>query len=682
MGTGVSCQSVEVHPSTSSSRLPFASKVTPASISSLTSSSKDPKYSKKPSTKKRASKVSSLTSSMQLLDPKDYKRDHPSEKKKRDQSNRKTLDGNELSSEYNDDFCSSRSSSFETSPLSVRRQTQEKITDEEKTNCSWCQKQWKERLDKSVNDDDSHSIHHSDDQYDHMSLERDNEVDERSIKKETRDNMIEEEREETLKGESQETTVSVILEEQETNDEDNGLPVKDDDEDRGLTVMTASEKSRLSMSMMMLHEIDSDKEEGDDQERTREEDLSRPDVQETSRLLNRNIPSVNLERAASENPDDQEDFQGQNIQETEEQLEDQIEVNSTQATCNSSAGDRGCRGHGSLFDTFECNSMPTSTSSSSSDNDDVAIIPPEDDVSVDETSLAVNLRSESICTSCKSGSYDDDDDIDDLDADVLRAVRRTDMIDDTEDGSVRDDSDCYRVIEELELSKYEVEQPASAIIQMQQQQLAQYMNQRGRVDPSKTCSKPPLLSRKSTKSLIPTLTVAGELAEGDSNSIGFDDPALLGIITQEGKKHTRNECNNPDCGLCFLMDSSLEGNDWDQLDTETVTLMDVLERLSKILAEKAKSLINKKAVKTASPKRPHVHSRGTPGKEGDEVVRYPSPSTVIQKRKRQFRKEPLKGLKASGVAVKKVEHRRRVIVVKDGSSQYYIQGKLFDISCF
>ena len=53
-------------------------------------------------------------------------------------------------------------------------------------------------------------------------------------------------------------------------------------------------------------------------------------------------------------------------------------------------------------------------------------------------------------------------------------------------------------------------------------------------------------------------------------------------------------------------------------------------------------------------------------------VRDTSSPRVI---KNQFKKEPLKGLKASGVAVKKVEHRRRVIVVKDGSSQYYIQGK-------
>jgi hypothetical protein len=308
-------------------------------------------------------------------------------------------------------------------------------------------------------------------------------------------------------------------------------------------------------------------------------------------------------------------------------------------------------------------------------------LPGNDDISVDETSLAVNLRSESICTSCRSGC-DDDDAADDLDNDVLRAVRKTDLVSGTEDDSVREDNDCFRVIEELELNKYEMEQPASEVIQMQQQKLAQEINSKGRMDPSKRS----LLKRKSTKSLITSMT---GISGGGSSTTDLEN---MGIITQEGKKHIRKECSNSDCGLCFLIDSSLEGNDWDQLDTETVTLMDVLERLSKILAEKAKTLINKKS---ASPKPPQhckvtetinegviVENKsdsvtGTPDKTtgGKEFTRHASPSTALQKKKRQFRKEPLKGLRASGVAVKKVEHRRRVIVVKDGSSQYYIQGE-------
>lgn len=106
-----------------------------------------------------------------------------------------------------------------------------------------------------------------------------------------------------------------------------------------------------------------------------------------------------------------------------------------------------------------------------------------------------------------------------------------------------------------------------------------------------------------------------------SKNVGVLDQTLL-------SPHSRQmtpKCDSSNCGLCQLLESSLEGN-WDELDTETVTLMDVLERLSRILAEKASHLINKK--------RSEDNASLAHGPHG-----------------------PLTSLKASGLSVKKVENR-------------------------
>ena len=97
------------------------------------------------------------------------------------------------------------------------------------------------------------------------------------------------------------------------------------------------------------------------------------------------------------------------------------------------------------------------------------------------------------------------------------------------------------------------------------------------------------------------------------------------------QKHDRE---SPDLSAISLPDKS-----WNQLDSETVTLMDLLERLSHILTEKAKKLMAEQRLQSRSP-------------------------------------HPLRGLKASGATIKRVEHRKRVITVQDGASQFRIRGKL------
>lgn len=84
--------------------------------------------------------------------------------------------------------------------------------------------------------------------------------------------------------------------------------------------------------------------------------------------------------------------------------------------------------------------------------------------------------------------------------------------------------------------------------------------------------------------------------------------------------------------------STRQDASWDQLDGEMVMLMDLLERLSHILVEKAKRLVGRRT----QSRSPH----------------------------------PLRGLRACGASVQRVEHRKRVIIVQDGESQFRIRGKL------
>lgn len=163
----------------------------------------------------------------------------------------------------------------------------------------------------------------------------------------------------------------------------------------------------------------------------------------------------------------------------------------------------------------------------------------EEDVSLHESSLLVNLRTESICTGCGSECGD-------------------------EDFSLPDDE--YQVVSEVELSKYEV--------------------------------------------------LAGKRR---ANS-GLDPLTLLPFDAQHP-----------------ILASLKQQSNWNQLDNETVILMDLLERLSHILVIKVKQQIRQKDA-TGS-------------------------------------QQPLQRLTASGAIVRRVQHRKRAIIVQDGRNQYKIHGE-------
>ena len=691
MGTGVSCQSVEVHSNNRrvrrgypilSPKEKFVSKIIPASQESSIRSS----TSKQQSTKRRASKSVVDTEEKHHLSPGNVIKGSFRERQ-RDSK------GNFLSRNDHDNYSSSSQSVFSREEedewtggetRSIRRtskghhhrhrQSSNEDEEEEKMNCSWCEKQ------RQGNDSKRSSIHFDEGGHQDNIKEEGNESEEKEGEDNKNEDMIQEETEDKIE-EVKETQVY-----QEDKNDDVTHDHSDDDEEDRQTCLLAplTPERRLSQSMMTLpleeqeYMYASDRDERDPHQQ--QESLT-PTEETVS-----GIPTVNLERVASLVPEDVRDMNVNDKNKLERQYMEALnqaenseesnyednQLASNQATCNSTSA--STREHGSLFDTFECNSMPSSSDDEDNDEPRLNAVREDDfadNISVDETSLAVNLRSESICTSCRSGCMDDEDIDDDEDVDLgaLRAARgkrgNKEGCDEEDEVSTREDEDGYQVIEELELNKYEVQQPASELIQLQQQQLKQLGLNMGTTDPSKKHSSS--LSRKGTKSSIIT-SVAEELVTSSSltNTASLLDPSLLGIITQEGDRHTRKECNKPDCGLCFLIASSVEGNDWDELDTETVTIMDILERLSKILAEKAKSLINKKKQTSSTP---------TPGESKETAGKRAQDSSSPRVIKNQFRKEPLKGLKASGIAVKKVEHKRRVIVVKDGSSQYYIQGK-------
>ena len=129
------------------------------------------------------------------------------------------------------------------------------------------------------------------------------------------------------------------------------------------------------------------------------------------------------------------------------------------------------------------------------------------------------------------------------------------------------------------------------------------------------------------------------------------------------KVRRRSVCGKLECTFCDLVnltgregDNDEANHDWDQLDSDTIKLMDILEKLSKVLAEKAKGLVNRRNLK--------LQQRHDGEEEDGNQTR------TVQVRQ----KDQLQGLRELGVSVKKVENHRRLLILKDDASQYRIQG--------
>ena len=303
---------------------------------------------------------------------------------------------------------------------------------------------------------------------------------------------------------------------------------------------------------------------------------------------------------------------------------------------------------------------------------------------------------------------------------------------DLENADIEKEAEKYRVIEELELDKYELENK----------------------------SQPWLLSA------LHQLAGGNLLFPPGGSGCGENRISKKGSSQNTcGVNFTSNvpleyQCNSSgQCKLCNLLCPKADAS-WDLLDTETVTLMDVLERLSRILAQKAKQLISSKRKRKQGPceggggggggegegesegkskgeerggdKMEKTGGEGTTGPGREKRMQLASgegkdhrerrkreeeqdededededeeekedqvqggrkgeqPAAAITNEQgggrkgkcdsqepvgRKKRINPLKDLKDSGIAVKKVENRKRLIILKDGATQYWIQGKV------
>lgn len=115
------------------------------------------------------------------------------------------------------------------------------------------------------------------------------------------------------------------------------------------------------------------------------------------------------------------------------------------------------------------------------------------------------------------------------------------------------------------------------------------------------------------------------------------------------EQHEYTPCSLPHCDLCNIIASCAVNSDPNQLlDENIVTLMDALERLSGMLASKTKQLASKR---------------------------------VCCLQANQNRTPLRRQLEASGVTLRREEHRRRVIVLKEGVRQFWIQGELIRQTC-
>lgn len=123
------------------------------------------------------------------------------------------------------------------------------------------------------------------------------------------------------------------------------------------------------------------------------------------------------------------------------------------------------------------------------------------------------------------------------------------------------------------------------------------------------------------------------------------------------KMRRRSVCGKLECSFCDLVNLTGReedgGSEWNQLDSDTVKLMDILEKLSRVLAEKAKGLVNRR----------NQNQRQQNEDDDDDDCTY-----------QIGKKDQLHELRQLGVSVKKVENRRRLLILKDDASQYKIQG--------
>lgn len=138
--------------------------------------------------------------------------------------------------------------------------------------------------------------------------------------------------------------------------------------------------------------------------------------------------------------------------------------------------------------------------------------------------------------------------------------------------------------------------------------------------------------------------------------------------------------NNINCKLCNILACRLNES-WDLLDTETVTLMDIIERLSRILSDKAKQLIVKLKRQQQQNDEQDVKIVSTCATSEDEMISQENKSQIINTpaikltQQNTGSRNPLKDLKDSGITVRKVENRKRFITLRDGDIEYCIQGK-------
>ena len=113
------------------------------------------------------------------------------------------------------------------------------------------------------------------------------------------------------------------------------------------------------------------------------------------------------------------------------------------------------------------------------------------------------------------------------------------------------------------------------------------------------------------------------------------------------KQENSNQCANAElCGrLCEMFNHGIN-NEFDTLDTEVMRLMDTLDKLSSILAEKEK-VISKK-------------------------------SKLDQLREKA---EQLEKWKQLGISIRKVKNGKRLIILKVGLNRYHIEGKQEEHHC-
>lgn len=124
------------------------------------------------------------------------------------------------------------------------------------------------------------------------------------------------------------------------------------------------------------------------------------------------------------------------------------------------------------------------------------------------------------------------------------------------------------------------------------------------------------------------------------------------MCPKKRKIRRRSVCGKLECSFCDLVnltgkDNDEDASEWNELDSDTVKLMDILDKLSRVLAEKAKGLVDRRNQKLRLQNENNNETR---------------------------KKDHLHELRQLGVSVRKVENRKRLLILKDDASQYRIQG--------